>query len=77
MELLEFKNKLFALLQISEIEQLENALLSAVLSHDIDIFNGYKKITDESKDWLQALWQYYKADRVERCSSSRLDVWKN
>lgn len=66
MELLEFKNKLFALLQISKIEQLESALLSAVLSHDIDIFNGYKKITDESKDWLQALWQYYKADRVEK-----------
>lgn len=66
MELLEFKNKLFDILKITEVEQLENALLTAVLSHDVDIFKKYEKITDTSKDWLQALWQYYKADRVEK-----------
>lgn len=66
MELLEFKNKLFGILKITEVEQLENALLTAVLSHDVDIFKKYEKITDTSKDWLQALWQYYKADRVEK-----------
>jgi type I restriction enzyme M protein len=40
--------------------------MSAVLNNDIDFSCEYKNIIDDSKDWLQALWQYYEADRTEK-----------
>lgn len=66
MELLEFKIKLFDLLGVSETPQISNALYNATLSQDVAIFDGYNAIIDDTKDWLQALWQYYEADRTEK-----------
>lgn len=51
---------------MSEIKDIGEALLKAVLNHNVDFFNKYKSIIDDTKDWLQALWQYYEADRAEK-----------
>ena len=66
MELLEFKHKMFDLCGVSEIAQIRDVLYNATLSQDVAIFNGYNSIIDDTKDWLQALWQYYEADRTEK-----------
>lgn len=66
MELLEFKHKMFELCGVSEISEIRDVLFNAVLSQDIAIFEGYSNIIDDTKDWLQALWQYYEADRTEK-----------
>lgn len=66
MELLEFKNKIFDLLDVTETSEIGNALLDVVLKPNFYIFDEYKKLDDGSKDWLQSLWQYYEADRTEK-----------
>lgn len=66
MELLEFKNKILNLCEVSEIKDIGEILLNVVLKHNIDFFDKYNSIIDDSKDWLQALWQYYEADRQEK-----------
>lgn len=66
MELLEFKNKMLKLCGVSEAGDIGDILMAAVLKHDIDFFEKYNSIIDDSKDWLQALWQYYEADRTEK-----------
>ena len=66
MELLEFKHKMFNLCGVSEISEIRDVLYNATLSQDVAIFDGYNSIIDDTKDWLQALWQYYEADRKEK-----------
>ena len=66
MELLEFKHKMFDLCGVSEISKIRDVLFNSVLSQDIAIFEGYSDIIDDTKDWIQALWQYYEADRTEK-----------
>ena len=66
MELLEFKNKILNLLNVNETKDVSKKLLSTVIGNKADIFDKYIDITDNTKDWLQALWQYYEADRVEK-----------
>lgn len=66
MELLEFKHKMFDLCGVSEIAEIRDVLYNATLSQHLAIFDGYNSIIDDTKDWLQALWQYYEADRTEK-----------
>lgn len=66
MELLEFKHKMFELCGVSEISEIRDVLYNATFSQDVAIFDGYNSIIDDTKDWLQALWQYYEADRTEK-----------
>ena len=66
MELLELKHKMFELCGVSELAEIRDVLYNAALSQDIAIFDGYNSIIDDTKDWLQALWQYYEADRTEK-----------
>ena len=66
MELLEFKHKMFELCGVSETAEIRDILYNATLSQDVSIFDGYNSIIDDTKDWLQALWQYYEADRTEK-----------
>lgn len=66
MELLEFKNKIFGLLKVTETSEIGEKLLEACLLNKTEVFDNYLKITDNTKDWLQALWQYYEADRTEK-----------
>lgn len=66
MELLEFKNQLLNLCKITEVKDISKILYNVVLSNDIDFYDRYNEIIDDTKDWLQALWQYYEADRTEK-----------
>lgn len=66
MELFEFKSKILNLCKVSEVKNIGKVLMRVVLNHETDFFDGYNKIIDDSKDWLQALWQYYEADRTEK-----------
>ena len=66
MELLEFKNKFLSLCKIENIKDIGKVLMSVVLQNDVEFFENYTKIADNTKDWLQALWQYYEADRTEK-----------
>lgn len=66
MELLEFKHKMFKLCNVENIKDIRDVLFNAVIKNDIALFDGYNSIIDNSKDWLQALWQYYEADREEK-----------
>lgn len=60
MELLEYKNELFNLLDIESIERLPEALENAV--GDCDLRNRYIE-TFGWRDWIRELYQYYLADR--------------
>lgn len=66
MELLEFKNKVLKLCNVKETKDIGNVLMKTVLNHNEDLYNKYLKIVDDTKDWLQALWQYYEADRTNK-----------
>ena len=66
MELLEFKNKVLKLCNVKETKDIGNVLMETVLNHNEDLYNKYLKIVDDTKDWLQALWQYYEADRTNK-----------
>ena len=66
MELLEFKHKMFYLCGVTKISEIRDVLYNATISEDVAIFDGYNSIIDDTKDWLQALWQYYEADRTEK-----------
>lgn len=66
MELLEFKHKMFELCNVKNTKDIGDVLFNAAIENDIALFDGYNSIIDDSKDWLQALWQYYEADRTEK-----------
>lgn len=66
MELLEFKNKLFTLCGVDKVSDISGVLFDKVTSNDVEFYDSYEKTIDGTKDWLQALWQYYQADRSEK-----------
>lgn len=68
MELLEFKNKMFELCNVDNTKDISNVLMNVVLSNDILFYSKFKEIIsiDDTKDWIQALWQYYEADRTQK-----------
>ncbi|WP_302333677.1 N-6 DNA methylase [uncultured Ruminococcus sp.] len=66
MELLEFKTKILKLCNVRDIKNIGEVLMKVVLSNETCFFDKYKEIIDNNKDWLQALWQYYEADRTEK-----------
>lgn len=66
LELLEFKNKALELCNVKETKDIGNVLMETVLNHTEDFYNKYLEIVDDTKDWLQALWQYYEADRTDK-----------
>ena len=66
MELLEFKGRILELCNSKEVQEIGDVLMSVVLNHDINFFEKYESKIDDTKDWLQALWQYYEADRTEK-----------
>lgn len=66
MELLEFKNKFLDLCKVTEVKEISKILLDVVLSNNIGFYEKYNEIIDDTKDWLQALWQYYEADRTDK-----------
>ncbi len=64
MELLEFREKTFKLLDCADTSKIGDKLLNAVINNNSNIFEQFENILSEDKDWLQALWQYYEADRA-------------
>lgn len=66
LELLGFKNKILSLCKVSEVKDVKKVLMDVALNSEIDFFDKYNEIIDNSKDWLQALWQYYEADREKK-----------
>lgn len=65
MELLEFKNQMLKLCDTSDLKEIGNNLFRVVLSNETQFYDEYNElVANESKDWLQALWQYYEADRT-------------
>ena len=66
MELLEFKNKIFSLLEVNDTKDIGGRLLDVVTNVNIHVYSEYEKIIDNTKDWIQSLWQYYEADREEK-----------
>ena len=66
MELLEFKEKVFEILNCKDVSEIGNKLLIAVTKNNSAIFEQFENILTNEKDWLQALWQYYEADRIEK-----------
>lgn len=66
MELLEFKTKILKLCNVRDIKNIGEVLMKVVLSNETCFFDKYKEIIDNNKDWLQALWQYYEADRAKK-----------
>lgn len=65
MELLNFKNEILKLCNVSEVSEVGSVLLKAVLDHDESFYQRFSCLIDDTKDWLQALWQYYEADRAK------------
>lgn len=66
MELLEFKNRFLDLCRVTEVKEVSEVLRSVVLDHNTNFFDDFESMIDDTKDWLQALWQYYEADRAEK-----------
>lgn len=67
MELLQFKQEILKMLNVQQIKNVGTQLLNIVFSDKTKFYDEYKKlIANEDKDWLQALWQYYEADRTEK-----------
>ncbi|WP_449074556.1 N-6 DNA methylase [Ruminococcus sp.] len=67
MELLEFKNQILKLCNTSDLREIGNILFRVVLNNETQFYDEYNAlVVNESKDWLQALWQYYEADRAEK-----------
>lgn len=65
MELLRFKKEVLKLCNVSEVSEVGSVLLKAVLDHDESFYQRFSCLIDDTKDWLQALWQYYEADRAK------------
>lgn len=65
MELLEFKNRIFSLFGVNDINEFSDALMKCVSEYDESMISGYEEIvgSDFSEDWMQKLFQYYAADR--------------
>ena len=77
MELLEFKNKFLDLCHVENVGDTKQVLYDVVMSNNIDFFEKFTSIIDDSKDWLQAIWQYYEADRKEKKQDYTPDSIKN
>lgn len=67
MELKELCEKTLKIFDISNVSELGERLLCAVLSNDIAKFQSFSDtVEDLSIDWLQKIFQYYEADRKEK-----------
>lgn len=67
MELLQFKQEILKMLDVQQIKNVGTHLLNIVFSGETKFYDEYNAlVVNESKDWLQALWQYYEADRTEK-----------
>ncbi len=67
-ELTELKDSIMSIFEITDIKDLGNALYDTVMSNDIGKYERYcKEIGNLNSDSLQPIFQYYMADRKEKC----------
>ena len=66
LELLEFKNKFLKLCNVDKVSEVAEKLFEVTLKNETGFYENFLQITDDSRDWLQALWQYYEADRTDK-----------
>lgn len=68
MELKELTEKTLELLEIKNTDDMSKRLFDVVKNNDVQIYEKFDKLIDNdlSVDWLQKIFQYYKADRKEK-----------
>lgn len=68
MELLEFKERFLALSGVKALEDLRITIMERVTTCDADFYGKYLEMVDNDleTDYMQALYQYYLADRDEK-----------
>lgn len=68
MELSELKDKILLIFGAS-VENIEKKIMEALLNSETSIFEEYLNAIDDDlqTDYLQKIWQYYRADRKEKC----------
>ena len=68
MELKELSNRTLDIFRISDIKKLSDALMECVIRNDTDKMQAFRDLVenDLSRDWLQMIYQYYRADRKEK-----------
>lgn len=69
MDLTEMKNKFLTLVGCKNTDNLTDVLRKIVMQDSTEIFNGYIELVngDLKTDYLQQIFQYYIADRKEKC----------
>lgn len=67
MELLELYNEMLRLFSVEDCSGLERAMMDAVIACDVEKYDKASKLfPDLEHDWLQKIFQYYRADRDEK-----------
>lgn len=68
MELQELKEKTLNLFKISSVENLGQELMKTALSNNYNVFEKFLDNIDGdlNTDYLQMIYQYYQADRIEK-----------
>ncbi len=67
MELKQLTEEITNLFQINDISQLGDSLFQSVCNNDTEKYSKFCLLVEDlSVDWLQKIFQYYKADRTEK-----------
>lgn len=68
MELKELTEKVLAILEIKNIDDISKKLFDISIKNENKIYEEFGNIVDHdlSKDWLQMIYQYYLSDRKEK-----------
>lgn len=68
MELKELTEKVISLLEINNTDGMSEKLFEVVKNNDSEVYGKFSELVenDLSVDWLQMIFQYYKADRKEK-----------
>lgn len=67
LELKELRNKTMELFEISDIAELGNSLMNCVKGNDVQKYIDFQNLVEDlSIDWLQMIFQYYRADRKDK-----------
>lgn len=68
MELKELSEKVKPLFEAENIDELPKRIFDAVKDNDVEKYEEFfELVKDLSVDWLQMIYQYYLADRKEKC----------
>lgn len=79
LELTELCDKVKQIFNIENLKDLKEKIQECVISNDYNKYDLFCKVVDNdlSTDWLQKIFEYYEADRVEKSKIIRLKVLQN